>query len=343
MATQAQMVANRLNAEKSTGPRTVEGKAVVAQNAVKHGLLAQKAVIVGEDLGEFEFYRGEMLGELAPAGAMESMLAERVVSLSWRLRRAERVQNEAFDSLLAKDIASPLARLTQSLMPKGPDRPGGDFGSGQDDLALGRVVVKDFAGGRVLDRLLMYERRIEHSLFRTMTELQRLRLMRELDPPTENPTRQGECWGKPQPTTPTPAMEKPMRQSECWGKPQPTDTSRAVGKPTRQGERWGKAQSATATEKTASDRACPDCDDLPRETKPMAGERETEDSVRSERAVRYAKQSQSAGAAGRERGADFVRKTAVQGQWASFGGAESCLAEGSRPAETGAGVSGGNG
>jgi hypothetical protein len=40
MATQAQILANRRNAQKSTGPRTEKGKAVVSQNAVKHGLLA---------------------------------------------------------------------------------------------------------------------------------------------------------------------------------------------------------------------------------------------------------------------------------------------------------------
>jgi len=208
MATQAQVLANRLNAQKSTGPRTAEGKEIASQNAVTHGLLAQKNVIVGEDLGEFEFYRDEMLCELAPGGAMESMLAERVVGLSWRLRRAERVQNEAFDALLTKDSTSPLAKLTQSL------RARSDSGGAEDDLALGRVVVSDFGNARVLDRLLMYERRIEHSLYRTMTELQKLRLMRELEPALEEPTRAGECWGEPQPAT---ATEQALAEAVCAG------------------------------------------------------------------------------------------------------------------------------
>jgi len=50
-------------------------------------------------------------------------------------------------------------------------------------LALGRLAIKDFSNARVLDRLLMYERRIEHSLYKTLLELQRLRLMRKLENP----------------------------------------------------------------------------------------------------------------------------------------------------------------
>ena len=68
MASAAQVPANRSNAQKSTGPRTAQGKAVVAQNAVKHGLLAKEVVVKGEDPGEFELYRDQMLGELAPGG-----------------------------------------------------------------------------------------------------------------------------------------------------------------------------------------------------------------------------------------------------------------------------------
>jgi len=99
MASAAQTIANRSNAQKSTGPRTPEGKAKVAQNAVKHGLLAQGAVISGEDVEEFAFYQDQMLEELAPARPMEATLAARIIGLSWRLRRAERLQGAAFDTL----------------------------------------------------------------------------------------------------------------------------------------------------------------------------------------------------------------------------------------------------
>ena len=52
MTTEAQVATNRLNAQKSTGPRTAEGKATVAQNAVTHGLRAQAVVFPGEESDE---------------------------------------------------------------------------------------------------------------------------------------------------------------------------------------------------------------------------------------------------------------------------------------------------
>ncbi len=167
MATKAQVAANRRNAEKSTGPRTAEGKAAVAQNAVKHGLSGRLDVIQGEDPAEFDRHREALLAELKPRGVVESLLAERAVSLSWRLKRVDRIQNEVFDALLANE-ATPLAKLARSLVPgkKAED----------DGLDLGRAVVKDFANSRVLDRLLMYERRMEHSLLKTLNDLQLRRL-----------------------------------------------------------------------------------------------------------------------------------------------------------------------
>ncbi|MEN6577240.1 MAG: hypothetical protein ABFD90_12925 [Phycisphaerales bacterium] len=176
MASVAQIQANRLNAQKSTGPRTVEGKKRASRNAIKHGLLAREAVIAGEDPAEFELYREGMLQELAPAGMVEAMLAERVVGLSWRLRRAERLQNAAF-AALDDGEPEPLleARHEEWKQLKGSEWDRGVAGLFDEDAGLGQVVVEDFGGARVLDRLLMYERRIESSLYRTMAELRRER------------------------------------------------------------------------------------------------------------------------------------------------------------------------
>ena len=169
MATEAQIIANRRNAQKSTGPRTAEGKAVVAQNAVKHGLTGREVVVTGEDPGEFEFYRERRLAELDPIDEIETDLAERIVSLSWRLKRAERLQAAAFDSLYARQKHCPCEPFDSK-----QDANGGS--------TLGRALVRDFGDARVLDRLLMYERRIEHSLYRTMAELKKHRILSEVGP-----------------------------------------------------------------------------------------------------------------------------------------------------------------
>ena len=180
MTTQTQIIANRLNAQKSTGPRTPQGKAVVSQNAVKHGLLARNDVIASESQTEFDHYRKQLLDELNPASPVESMLADRIVTLSWRLKRACRFQNQAIDALNANQTASPLKKLTQSMFSNTTDKSSADADSTNDELALGRLAVKDFANARVLERLLMYERRLEHSLYKTLLELQRLNLIKNM-------------------------------------------------------------------------------------------------------------------------------------------------------------------
>ena len=181
MVSNAQVLANRRNALKSTGPRTSEGKAVVSQNAVKHGLLTRRDVISSESQADFDLYRDQLLAELDPLSPMESMLAERVVSLSWRLKRVCRIQNQTIDALNAPDTPSPLAKLTKSIFFKGRDQPLENPSESAPDLALGRLAIKDFSNARVLDRLLMYERRIEHSLYKTILELQRLNLIKKMN------------------------------------------------------------------------------------------------------------------------------------------------------------------
>jgi len=168
MTTEAQIEANRANAQKSTGPRTPAGKAKVAQNAVTHGLLARQVVVVGEEEDEFDLYRDQFRADLAPVGMVESVLVERIAELAWRLRRAERFHTEAFDVMYAQNRVDP--QIKRKWPPQAPEAA---------DPLIGVTVVKDFSETKVLERLLVYERRIENSLYRTMAELRKVQGLRQ--------------------------------------------------------------------------------------------------------------------------------------------------------------------
>jgi len=174
MATEAQIIANRRNARKSTGPRSRKGKNAVSQNTVKHGLLARQAVIRSENRAEFCLYR-------------DWMLAERIISLSWRLKRAGIIQKLTIDAMNEDNANSPLTKLTKSLLQKQQNQSKTATSAPAKDLNLGRLAIKDFSNARVLERLLIYERTSEHSLYKTILELQRLQLMRNLGTESDIP------------------------------------------------------------------------------------------------------------------------------------------------------------
>ena len=181
MSTTKQTKANRQNAQKSTGPKTAEGKAAVSKNAVKHWLFAAEAVITGEDPAEYEAYHDQFLAELVPVGAVETMLAERFVSLAWRLRRAERMQNQAIEEFIETEITNPLPRRSRVLTLHAQGIPLGDPRCTSSHLPLGRIATSDWSCCRVLDRMLLYERRIESSTLKILHELKRQQIMKQIE------------------------------------------------------------------------------------------------------------------------------------------------------------------
>jgi hypothetical protein len=93
----ARVAASRRNGAKSRGPKTAEGKARSSQNALKHGLRAQKHMVLpGESSAAFEALEAALLEELAPQGALQTVLARRVVAAAWRLERAEHLEAGLF-------------------------------------------------------------------------------------------------------------------------------------------------------------------------------------------------------------------------------------------------------
>ncbi len=169
MSTEAQIKANRKNAQKSTGPRTEEGKEAASQNATKHGFCSCKNVIRSESQDEYNLFHDEMIADLSPAGAMEEMLVERIISLSWRLKRTEVYQNAVIESFMDFVLNADF-RSYRSIQDQAKN--------GDMSLLLGMSIRNGFGNSKILEQLLVYEKRIESSLYKAAAELRKLQKMR---------------------------------------------------------------------------------------------------------------------------------------------------------------------
>lgn len=274
MISEKQLLANRQNARRSTGPRTAKGKAIASQNAIRHGLRAENMVIPGENSEEFDRFRQLLLEDLAPVGAMEVFLADRIVAGFWKIRRAGRIETEMIRALhgaFIKDkqlrqqrlhdqlqaelnkrrqqelqnlhdpkdyqtvrdawAASEQARMIrENRWPRTPGHPTPDEAmknfiadytlklrkqrqeamlqnteqhpvsdaqvtptdlqpDTETPAVTGHIMQEDITGSNILARFQRYEGHIERSLFKALTELQKLQLLRTaqwVDQPPED-------------------------------------------------------------------------------------------------------------------------------------------------------------
>lgn len=85
-----QLKANQTNAQKSTGPITIEGKQIVANNALKHGLFSKHLVLSNENPEDYQLLLDGLQTELNPVGTLEQSLVERIAVTLWRQRRLVR-------------------------------------------------------------------------------------------------------------------------------------------------------------------------------------------------------------------------------------------------------------
>jgi hypothetical protein len=103
MASPAQIQANRLNSQHSTGPRTPEGKLRSSANSLKSGYCSTRLVIAPERQAEFDAYHAELLAQTGPVGLVEQEYFKRLLLHGWNLNRirddetalAEAPRNEA--------------------------------------------------------------------------------------------------------------------------------------------------------------------------------------------------------------------------------------------------------
>jgi hypothetical protein len=99
----AKLKANRENAKKATGPRTIAGKARSSQNSLKHGrysgqsgsysrALYDSMRELGEDPEEFTRIEDGLRTSFLPTDESQKMLLHEIALLRWQRRRLERAQ-----------------------------------------------------------------------------------------------------------------------------------------------------------------------------------------------------------------------------------------------------------
>lgn len=144
-AIQKQIEANQKNAQKSMGPKSDDGKAVVAKNAVRHGILSEQVLVDEEEMYQYKKFYEAMQCKLDPKDVLQGFLVDRIISSAWRLKRVVHVET-----------------LTLQI---------------SESSFCSNTYRDAFAGSSVTSMAVLsrYERSLENALFRALNELKALK------------------------------------------------------------------------------------------------------------------------------------------------------------------------
>jgi len=88
---------NRANAEKSTGPRTPEGKQRSRMNAFKHNLTGQSLILQEDELESYQRLSKTFLSDLQPKDELERQMVQKIIDTNFRLNRIASIENNMFN------------------------------------------------------------------------------------------------------------------------------------------------------------------------------------------------------------------------------------------------------
>ena len=165
--TEAQMLANRKNAEKSTGPHNTESTRF---NAVKHGLVAEGITELDQP-EKFAAFLSQLQGEHQPEGTIEIELVRQIGMAITRIRRARGLEAESSTAALNP----PYSKTTLT-----------DLGRTMD-MEMSKTEVTDrgiparLSPGevdRITTTFARYEEANENRLMKSLSHLERLQRAR---------------------------------------------------------------------------------------------------------------------------------------------------------------------
>ena len=146
---------NRLNAQKSTGPKTEEGKRKSSLNALRHGLTAQTVLLPNEDAEAYQRLVDDFHQDLQPKGMLERQMAQSIAEDAWRMNRARVLENNLF--------ALGLREQAESLADENP--------SVQAALAMAEALREQT---RALATISMHSQRVARQFSATVKQLREI-------------------------------------------------------------------------------------------------------------------------------------------------------------------------
>lgn len=190
MASERRLSANRQNAQKSTGPRTNEGKASSSKNALRHGLTAVRIVLDGEDAALYEALRRDLIEDFRPETALQMSLVQQLSGLLWRLRRAAayepalltwiaHLQAKTYDVDGVDLGGSFLPIYTRGMMTANSHEPRSTAiaMSAQDLIRTGRTLEAAMAKNDLLSKVSRYEAHLVRQVERVLAQISRQQMI----------------------------------------------------------------------------------------------------------------------------------------------------------------------
>ena len=154
---------NQLNAQKSTGPVTPEGKEISSRNAITHGLTSKKLTLNPEEREQFNKLLASYAKIYKPATEAEKSQLNYMVEHSWRLDRALKIEQILFD------------RTATEIVEENPD------------LTYDEALAVMFIDPRYTKRLnlfMRYKGQIDRAYRKALAELEKLIAARLKEEPT---------------------------------------------------------------------------------------------------------------------------------------------------------------
>jgi hypothetical protein len=162
-------LANQRNAQKSTGPKTPEGKARSKMNAMIHGVFCQEIVILKEHLPLYQALRREIIRDLRPQNTIELAMVDKIIECRWKLRRLRVSESVEHDLELRDYLKENGGNYDEEMKTQNEF----DYCA---PVAMGCMLDRDMSG---LEQYSRYEQRLQNMVHRCLRELRNLREMKK--------------------------------------------------------------------------------------------------------------------------------------------------------------------